>query len=54
VLIGPSAFALVVTATGSYAAGFTLPAGFASLALVFLALCGRATHHHEQVASKRA
>lgn len=54
VLVGPSAFALTVTATGSYAAGFMLPAGFATLALVFLALCRRATRHHERSASRRA
>lgn len=45
VLTGPSAFALTATVTGSYATGFMLPAGFATLALVFLALCRRATHH---------
>lgn len=47
VLIGPSSFALVLSTTGSFGLSFLLPAAFSVLALVCLALCGRATVRHE-------
>jgi predicted MFS family arabinose efflux permease len=43
VLMGPSLFALVLSASGSFGLSFLLPAFFAALALVCLALCRRAT-----------
>lgn len=39
VLIGPSAFALVLSVSGSYAMSFLLPAGFSLLALACLGMC---------------
>lgn len=54
VLIGPAVFAVVLTASGSYSAGFLLPAGFAALSLVCLAMCSRAARAERHTVSEIA
>jgi len=54
VLLGPAAFAVVLSATGSYSVSFLLPAGFAGLSLIFLGLCRRAAPVDRRPASEIA